>query len=133
MTNLTRAELTAKREETKRFRRDVSAQVIASYREIVATVATSPATDYSRITGGQNAQYAPPRGGLFTALNFTADVENAVSSTLDQYEARWYFGLLDSSRDFLSNQSDRELDIHERMGRAYVERELYPITAYLVS
>jgi hypothetical protein len=131
--NLTREELHDRREEAKRFRRAVSAQVINTYREIAGTVSTSPAIDYSHITGGQNSQYAPPRGGIFTALNFIADVEKAVRDTLAHDELRWYAALLKSERDFLQMQTKQELDVHERMGRTYVERRMYPITEYLIS
>jgi hypothetical protein len=131
--NITRAGLNNRREQVKRFRRNVSEQVINTYREITLTIGQAPAIDYHRITGGQNAQFAAPKNGMFTAIDFTADVENTVRATLQGADRRWYTDLLKTDREFLEYQTDAELAVHELMGRAYVEREMYPITGYLTS
>lgn len=128
----TRAALDRRREERRQFRRAVSGKVIDAYRAIDSAIGQNPAFDYAKITGGQGAQYSSHGGGMFTAIDFTADVLTAVSATVTGHEREWYLGLLNSNRDHEDSTPDQD-KIHVLIARTYIERGIYPIVGYFTA
>lgn len=90
------------------------------------------AVDYATITGGVGAQYSTADPAMFTAIDFTADVLKAVNDTLSGTQLDYYLRLLRTAHEY-TNATDDEIKAHEKAGRCFQERGLYPVVKYLTT
>jgi hypothetical protein len=110
--------------------REAFHEVVARYNDIRSILGSPGAVDYSHITGGSGAQYAPDRGVGFRMIDYTVDVDNAVRATLDNDDYQFWAGTIQDKDYDLAVQSEVFLAFQERLGHEFITRGLFPVGDY---
>ncbi len=110
----------------RHLRRRAFAVVLEHYRNIRATIGVPGAQDYSQTTGGSGAQFASTDIG-HQLIDYTVDFEKTAADVLTPAEREWLFQNLDPD---MTVQSVGFMYMQERLGRAFIARQLHPIKKY---
>jgi hypothetical protein len=123
---------TVRVQHIRRIQRTAFQKVMKHFNEIRSSLGSSAALDYSRITGGQGAQYNI-NDQFFKLIDFTVDVQNVVARTLDTHEQRFFKqNLLDQPIDY-TIQSVEFMALQEKLGRVFLDVGLAPVRSYFAT
>lgn len=110
--------------------RDVFWAAITACNHIRSVFGSAPAVDYSKITGGQKAQFKD-KALYFTAIDYSVDVLKACQDTLNPEQMTELKNtIVDKVFDHPEVQSPGLVKMAERMGRVFITRRLYPVEKY---
>lgn len=105
-------------------------KVVDRCNDIRSVLGQVEAFDYSRLKdSGEGAQYAPHGG--FPFLEFTVDVLNVARNVLSPQEFAFFTRHMYDNHDLdYTRCTDDEMRLQEKLGRAFMGRGLYPVSAY---
>jgi hypothetical protein len=119
--------------DIRQMERSTFIHVIEAYENIKATLGNAQAIDYSRITGGQGAQFSTDNSKSLALLDFCIDVENTIKNNLTPEEHTFVLDNLAGCELPLKVETEFSMAIQEKLGRLFYARGMYPIRKYFVT
>lgn len=120
------------RPDIKRRQRAAFATVVTAYNDVRSIVGQAGSKDYSKITGGQGAQYNTD-DRFFILIDFCVDVEKVVRDVLDTHQQHFFHTQIRDKDLDLRVQSEDFMRFQEILGRTFIGRGLFPLNKYFRS
>lgn len=115
------------------MQRQTFAAVMDAYDNIKSVLGNAQAIDYSRMTGGQGAQFSTDNAKGLALLDYTIDVERTIKNTLNAPELKYYLDNLVGQSFPLKVDTEESMAIQEKLGRMFYARGMYPVRKYFVT